>query len=208
MSLPMSNSGYTDNLDAIVSDCWQRLHRGAKDRRHGFHQLTIGNVDREGQPHQRIMVLREADSAERLLRFHTDARAAKVDMISDGSPISILAYDARAKIQIRMHGNARIEQQGPRPDCAWEKASLFARRCYLADPAPGSLTETPSSGLPADLEGIEPTQQRSEHGRNNFALLLATINRMEWLYLAHTGHRRAQFIHDADSRWHGHWMVP
>lgn len=195
-------------LEDIASDCWQRLRRGAKDRRHAFHQLTIANIDAAGQPHQRIMVLREADSAERLLRFNTDARAAKVGMIGDGAKVSVLAYDFKAKIQIRLHGVAQIEQQGPRADAAWAKATLFARRCYLADPAPGSFTEQPISGLPADLEGIEPTLERSEAGRVNFSLLLITIDQMEWLYLAHTGHRRAQFIHDTGSGWQGRWMVP
>lgn len=202
----------TDKLEDIAADCWQRLRRGAKDRRHAFHQLTIGNVDAVGQPQQRIMVLREADAQQRLLRFHTDARAAKVAMFGDGAPVSILAYDAKAKIQIRLSGIARIEQNGEKADAAWQKTVPFSRRCYLADPAPGSFTEAPISGLPADLEGVEPTQERSEIGRANFALLLTMIEQMEWLYLAHTGHRRALFTHDAnadgDAGWQGRWMVP
>ncbi|MEM1131658.1 MAG: pyridoxamine 5'-phosphate oxidase family protein [Pseudomonadota bacterium] len=204
----MSDIDYNDNLDEIAADCWRRLARGAKDRRHAFHQLTIGNSDAQGLPHQRIMVLREADGDARRLRFHTDARAAKVNMVGDGAAVSVLAYDMKAKIQIRMHGTGHIETDTPNADTAWREATLYARRCYLADPAPGSFTESPISGLPSDLEGVEPTEERSHLGRPNFALLYITIDRMEWLYLAHTGHRRALFTHEDDAGWQGRWMVP
>ncbi|WOE74061.1 pyridoxamine 5'-phosphate oxidase family protein [Alterisphingorhabdus coralli] len=204
----MMDYSNTDNLSRIAQDCWHRLNKAASDRRHAFHQLTIANSDAVGQPHQRIMVLREADGDARRLRFHTDARAAKVDMVGDGAPVSVLAYDMPAKIQIRMSGKAHIETDTPNVDKAWEEATLYARRCYLADPAPGSFTDMPISGLPTELEGVEPTVEEAEPGRTNFALLYITIDRMEWLYLAHTGHRRALFDYETDKGWDGRWMVP
>ncbi len=205
----MSNDLIMDNHDDILAHIWQQLRRGGKDRRHGFHVLTIANALPDGKATQRVMVLREAEPETRLLRFHTDLRAAKSDMIDEGMPVSVLAYDAKGKTQLRMQGFGRIDHDSPRADYAWQKSVPFSRRCYLADPAPGSPTDTPISGLPSDLEGVEPSMERSEEGRKNFALLLTEITTIEWLYLAHTGHRRAVFTYDEKAEsWTGQWLVP
>lgn len=205
----MNNDMLMDDHDEIIAHIWQQLRRGAKDRRHGFHTLTIANALPDGGAAQRVMVLREADIAARLLRFHTDMRAAKCDMIGSESPISLLAYDAKGKTQLRIKAYGRIEHNSERADTAWQKTAPFSRRCYLADPAPGSISVAPISGLPSDLEGVEPTMERSEDGRKNFALLMTEIYEIEWLYLAHTGHRRAIYRYESKSEnWSGDWLVP
>jgi len=205
----MINDSYCDNLNEIIEHCWHQLNFGATDRKHRLHTLNVANASPDGGVSQRIMVLREADSAKRLLRFHTDVRAAKCGMIGDKSPVSILGYDFPGKTQLRMNGSGWIDGDSAMADAAWEAAIPFSRRCYLADPAPGSITPHPISGLPSDLEGVEPTLERSEEGRKNFALLWVEITAIEWLYLAHTGHRRATFQHEpATDKWTGRWMVP
>lgn len=205
----MNNDMLMDDHDEIIIHIWQQLRRGAKDRRHGFHTLTIANALPDGSATQRVMVLREADTSQRLLRFHTDMRAAKCDMIGSNNAVSILAYDAKGKTQLRMKAYGQIEQNSARAQAAWDKTAAFSRRCYLADPAPGSISQMPISGLPPELEGIEPTMERSEEGRKNFALLITKIYEIEWLYLAHTGHRRAIYRYDSKcENWSGDWLVP
>ena len=93
----MNNDMLMDDHDDIIAHIWQQLRRGAKDRRHGFHTLTIANALPDGGAAQRVMVLREADISARLLRFHTDMRAAKCDMIGSESPISYWPMTPRAK---------------------------------------------------------------------------------------------------------------
>jgi hypothetical protein len=45
--------------------------------------------------------------------------------------------------------------------------------------------------------------------RENFALLRITIKFVDWLYLAHTGHVRAQFTRSDDgAEWSGRWVAP
>jgi hypothetical protein len=205
----MNNDMLMDDHDEIIAHIWQQLRRGANDRRHGFHTLTVANALPDGGVTQRVMVLREADTNARLLRFHTDMRAAKCDMIGNESPISLLAYDAKGKTQLRIKAYGRIEQNSECADAAWQKTAPFSRRCYLANPAPGTVSQSPISGLPSDLEGVEPTIERSEEGRKNFALLMTEIYEIEWLYLAHTGHRRAVFTYAAETEsWSGKWLVP
>lgn len=198
-----------DDLGEMLADVWQRLGRAAKDRRAAMHTPVVATIAADGSPSQRVMVLRAFDRASATLRFHTDARAAKVDEIGTVSAVSVLAYDAPAKRQFRLTGVARIETATAAADGAWDEATLFARRCYLADPAPGTVTDIPLSGLPAEIEGRKPADdQEVAPGRANFALLLAEIQTVEFLHLAHTGHRRAIFRRAPDGDWHGQWLVP
>lgn len=199
----------TDDIDAVLADIWQRLGRAAKDRRAPMHTPVVATTAPDGAPSQRVMVLRAFDRATATLRFHTDSRAAKVEQIGDGGPVSILAYDPSAKRQFRLTGITRIETATPAADQAWAEATLFAKRCYLADPAPGTRSDLPVSGLAADIEGRLPEDEAEvAPGRVNFALLMAEIDTIEFLHLAHTGHRRARFTLGVDGKWQGEWLVP
>lgn len=198
-----------DNLDEVRADIFRRLGRASKDRRSAMHTPVIGTVKADGTPSQRVMVLRAFDPATATLRFHTDSRAAKVEELAGGAPISVLAYDPGAKRQFRLSGTGRIEGAGETADKAWNDATLFARRCYLADPAPGTVSDVPVSGLAADIEGRKPEDDAEvAPGRANFAVLLARIDAIEFLHLAHTGHRRAIFRLQPDGSWQGQWLVP
>ncbi|GGB68684.1 pyridoxamine 5'-phosphate oxidase family protein [Blastomonas aquatica] len=198
-----------DDLDAVLADVWQRLGRAAKDRRAAMHTPVVATIAHDGAPSQRVMVLRAFDRATATLRFHTDSRAAKADQVGAGSPVSILGYDAGAKRQFRLTGTARVETDTPAADHAWAEATLFAKRCYLADPAPGTVSDVAVSGLAADIEGRKPEDEKEvAPGRPNFALLMAEVHTIEFLHLAHTGHRRAMFRKSADGAWQGQWLVP
>lgn len=198
-----------DDLDAILADVWQRLGRAARDRRAAMHTPVVATIGPDGFPSQRVMVLRAFERSSATLRFHTDARAAKVAQLSQAGPVAVLAYDAGAKRQFRLTGTAWVETGTPAADQAWAEATLFAKRCYLADPAPGTVSERPISGLPADIEGRKPENEAEvAPGRANFALLMARIHTIEFLHLAHTGHRRALFGKAEDGVWNGQWLVP
>lgn len=184
-----------------------RLVRGGADRKSAFHTPTIASVDPRGDPRQRVMVLRKCDQAERTMRFHTDLRSDKVTEIGNSAVVSVLGYDATAKIQIRVSGSAAIESVGERADKAWASSNASSRRCYLASPGPGSASDTPTSGLPIAVESRVPDLSETEAGRANFAVMMVILETLEWLYLAHDGHRRARFVRDAGV-WRGVWLIP
>lgn len=192
-------------LDKVLADIAARLDQAARDRRAAMHMPVVGTADGD----LRIMVLRACDPDFTALRFHTDARSSKVSRIGGGAPVSLLAFDPEAKIQIRARGVGRIETGGAVADTAWDQASAYARRCYLAEAGPGTPTPTPVSGLPAEVEGIRPTPEQLLPARENFAVLMVTLTSLDWLYLAHNGHRRAKFSRgDAGSPWQGTWVIP
>jgi pyridoxamine 5'-phosphate oxidase len=194
-------------LDAVLADIWMRLVRGGADRRSAFHTPVVASLDAGGMPQQRVMVLRKCIESDATMRFHTDLRSAKVSEIGDSARVSVLGYDAAAKIQIRAGGRAIVSDAGEVADAAWVASSPSSRRCYLTRYAPGSSTDKPISGLPASLESRVPVRSETEAGRANFAVLMITLDTLEWLYLAHDGHVRARFVQE-EGAWKGQWLIP
>lgn len=192
------------NLDAIAADLWSRLAGAAARRSSPWHTPVVGTADGD----LRVMVLRDVNPAAGTLRFHTDVRSPKVAAVTASHRAAVLFYDPGAKLQLRCSGTAAIARKGAVADAAWAASSPASRRCYLAPVAPSLRADTPTSGLPGEFEGRLPTLGESEAGRDNFATLVITLDRIDWLYLAHDGHRRAQFERADDGHWAAGWLVP
>ena len=193
-------------LASILASAWTLLVRGGADRRSPLHTPVVASTSKDGTPDARIMVLRKADPATATLRFHTDARSPKCAQL-DGRAVAILAYHPGEAVQLRLHGQAHVHPEGPDTDAAWSSSTPFARRCYMALQPPGSTLPAPGSGLPPEVEGQRPSEDQLRPARAHFALLTAELHSIDWLHLAHTGHRRARFTrHGAD--WHGEWTAP
>jgi pyridoxamine 5'-phosphate oxidase len=196
-----------DDLSSVCTDIWQRLVRGKADRHSPFHTPVVASVTASGVPQQRVMVLRKVDQSAGTLRFNTDVRTPKVDQLAENTAISVIGYDAGAKIQIRVTGRGRALHDGDDADAAWDASVPSSRRCYLAETAPGTVSALPTSGLPPHVESRVPTLAETLPGRENFSVLIVDIDQIEWLYLAADGHRRAVFTRNIDT-WSGQWLVP
>jgi pyridoxine/pyridoxamine 5'-phosphate oxidase len=196
-----------DDLGTIEADLWVRLGRGKADRKSPWHTTVVGTADGD----LRVMVLRAVDRAAGALRFHTDARSPKVAALAADPRVSLLFYDAGAKLQLRCRGIGVVGTSDAATDAAWAASAATSRRCYLALAAPSSRADAPTSGLSADHESRFPTLAETEAGRGNFATLLVTLDRIDWLYLAHDGHRRALFERPQDQAgapWQAGWLIP
>lgn len=192
-----------EDLDTIWTDLWAGLSAAKSDRRAAWHTPVIGTADGD----LRVMVLRHVDVATATLRFHTDVRSPKVALIGAQPAVSLLFYDASARLQLRCGGIGRVAVEGAEADAAWAASSAASRRCYLAPVAPSSAADAATSGLLAEFESRLPTLAESEAGRVNFAILTVALERIDWLHLAHDGHRRAGFLRSGDE-WARGWRVP
>lgn len=192
-----------EQLEDVRADCANRLIRAARDRKSPMHTPVIVSADVDA----RVMVLRAFDAQSWTLRLHTDARAPKAQAIAADPRMAAVFYDKGAKIQIRVRGTGRIEATGPIADAAWAASTNFARRCYLGE-GPGAASPVATSGLPSEFEGMEPDDGQLLPARENFAVLLIAIEAIDWLYLAHTGHVRAQFSRAGNGGWDGGWVAP
>lgn len=205
---PGGQPTFYDDLDLTLREAWQLMCRGVADRRSACHTPTLATLGLDGAPRLRTVVLRGAEPAERSLRIHTDHRSAKVAEIAAETRVGLHFYDPGAKIQLRIAATAVVHGESRLADGAWARTPAMARRCYLAQPAPGTPSDAPLSGLTAEHESALPRGAESEAGRENFAVLRLTVESIEWLYIAARGHRRARFDWRADGRMAATWLVP
>jgi 3-hydroxyisobutyrate dehydrogenase len=198
----------TPSLEALHCALWATLETAATDRHAGWHTMIVGTATSDAVPDLRTVVLRGCDSPMRRLRFHTDARAPKLDVLRVNPAIALLFYDPALKVQLRLRGRAAIHEQGPLADSAWASTGLMSRRCYLAVEPPGAAAAEPITGLPPGLETRAPGREESEAGRANFAVVTVEAAAADLLYLAAAGHKRAQFSWDKGAPVSARWCAP
>jgi hypothetical protein len=189
-----------DDLPGSLSQAWALLVRGAADRKHAFHTPSVATIGADGSPRVRTVVLRGASPPSRRLRFHTDARSAKAAELRADPRIAVHAYDPGAKIQLRLTGRATLHRDDEVADAAWKATKSFSRACYRVTAAPGTPTYDPIAALAEAGNG-------DEAGREAFIAVAVAVERIEWLYLAAAGHRRALFDWSGDSPA-ATWLVP
>lgn len=193
-------------LAEVLDDAWQRLERGARDRRSGFHTGVLATLGDDG-PDARTVVLRGADREQAQLRFHSDARAAKLAQLARCAEACFVAY--QSPVQLRLRGTIGVYGPGdPICDAAWASTRPGSRRCYLVEPAPGARLEGAGDGLPEQLRERAPLPSETEAGRENFRVLRLEVRTLDWLWLAARGHRRARFSRQAGEPWIASWCVP
>ena len=187
-----------DDLQGSCDYGWAMLERGAADRRSAFHTPTVATIGLDGRPRLRTIVLRACDTANRSLRFHTDARSDKINELRANPRAAMHFYDAGAKIQLRL--DVRLDMlTGAARDDAWAKTRPMSRECYQVTTAPGCTIDTP--------EQVVFDAAATDDGAVHFVPVAAHVEAMEWLYLAARGHRRARFDFTANPPA-ASWLVP
>ncbi|MEO1235705.1 MAG: pyridoxamine 5'-phosphate oxidase family protein [Planctomycetota bacterium] len=184
----------TDALPDVLDHLWTHLEAATQSAKPPFHLPALCTVDGDGLPRARIVVLRQASRRERRLVCHTDARAEKIDHLRQRPNAAWLFYDGPAKVQLRATGRVTVHTDDALADERWKASSLSSRRCYLAPRTPGRQADGPSPNLPPDVRGRVPTEPETQTGRRHFAVVSCVVERFDWLYLHHAGHRRAEFV--------------
>ena len=202
MSLDTARPGlpaFYDDLDLTLEEITRRLTDGVRNRRSAFHTPAVATVTPQNTPDVRRMVLRGVDKSPLTLRFHTDKRSGKAHQIQQNSSGFCEIYDSDCKIQLRLSCRLTLLHDGETVERAWSATRPMSRACYQIETGPG--TEIPAPGTAVYDTG------RPDEGRANFAVLMAEVLRMEWLYLAARGHARARFERAGDG-WTGCWLAP
>ena len=183
-----------ENTNEIFDDIKTNLTRGVKDRKHTFHTPVFSNINDETAIESRVVVLRQFDSQNMILNFHTDFRSPKVSSLQKINGSLFVFYDHKLKIQLRVKTISVINNQNTIAEELWGKTKLFSRKCYLTQKSPSSVTNIPEDGIDENLKGKEPTLEESEKGYRNFTVVQNQIQEIDWLYLAASGHRRLKII--------------
>jgi hypothetical protein len=193
-------------ISNVLEKIWAELDNGVHNSKHAFHTPTLGTLGERGC-RTRTVVLRTIDQEERTLSCHIDIRSDKATEIRLHPRVSWLFYAPELKLQIRAEGEARIHHMDDIARNAWANSLLSSRRCYLADPGPGVAIEVASSGLPEWLTGRAPTEEESEKGWLNFAVMRCEVDTLDWYYLDSHGNTRAIFNWDG-TQFKGHFAIP
>lgn len=191
---------FYDDLDLTLVEAWSLLSDGASGRKSPFHTPAVATVGPDGRPAVRTVVLRAADPDAWRVRFHTDARSAKVPEIEANPAIEIHAYDAERKIQVRLACRAGLHRSDGIAEDAWRNCPEGCRQIYRTRPTPAATVASPGDVTAED--GGD-----GEAGRGNFCVVECEVEALEWLYLAAKGHRRARFARE-NGRLSKQWLVP
>ena len=196
---------YYEDPKEIEKKIWELLTQAVTSRTSNFRTpvFICGNAeDIDG----RVVVLRKADQQNSFVQFHSDLRSAKIPKVKSNPNCALLFYDKEEKIQVRIKSICTIHQNDEVTKEAWSKTQHISRKCYLVKDGPGTLSETPTSGLEKKYDSFDYTKEESENGYKNFCVVRCKIKSIEWLYLAAKGHRRGIF--DLENSKKFTWLVP
>lgn len=190
----------------ILKKVWKHLDLGVIDAKHPFHTPVFG-TENGNSPSLRVVVLRRFWRKPAALAFHTHLGSPKIKQIKNNSNVSWLFYHAEEKLQARIKGIAEIHTDDDLADEQWNATGLFSRRCYVGE-APTQTSKKPTHGMPKDLIDRSPTQEESEAGRKNFAVISTSIKSIDCLELDVHGHRRSLFVWNEDGELETKWLTP
>ena len=196
-------------LAELEKDSWQQLTEGAepndKSAHNGFNTFTVATCTKRGAD-ARTVVLRRVNTTHKYVWFHTDARAEKVLQLEAFPVASLLFWDEEIQVQLRLTVETRLHTDDYIADDHWKTLPLSSRRAYLSELAPGSELEQPYPGFPDSFVDRLPTEEESEAGRKNFAVIECRVLSMEYLHLSRQGQLRACFQYEPESKMV--WLAP
>ena len=197
----------TAALDNLLTTIWNQLSEAASGPGSPFRTAVLATTTGAASA-IRTVVIRDFERKTHRLYCHTDRCSAKSHHISTRPHTEWLFHDSGTQVQVRVAGPTQILTDGERVQKLWNDAPARARQGYLVQHAPGTCLPERATGLPAQLIDRYPSQEESEAGRQNFAVVECHIESVDWLELATYGHARAQFHWQPDGTWKANWVVP
>ena len=191
---------FYNSLELTLIEAENLISDGVGNSKSLFHTPVLSTfVDKTIST--RTVVLREFDSKNRTLRFHTDNRSGKIEELKENSISSVHGYDPELKVQIRLKGKTSLHINDEISKKAWAKSREMSKMCYSVKDSPGIKISSPE---PFDLikEEID-----IELGYDNFAVLLFHYDSLEFLFLKGAGHRRSLFDWSSD-QLKSSWLIP
>ena len=189
-------NSYSD-IDETLESAKLILSEAVPNTQTLFHTPVVSTIH-ENKIVSRVMVLREFNFDNKILRFHTDNRAAKIDNITKNSSSTVIGYDPDLKIQIKMQGHTEVHIDDEVAKMAWNESTPRSKKCYSVK---GGSTKEIEDPQDYDIQDFIV-----EDGYKNFAVLIFKFQSLEFLYLKSSGHRRA--IHKWDDNQTSTWLVP
>ena len=189
-----------NSLELTLLEAENLISDGVENSKSLFHTPVLSSFV-EKTISTRTVVLREFDSKNRTLRFHTDSRSGKIEELKENSISSVHGYDPDLKVQIRLKGKTLLHIDNEISKKAWAESREMSKMCYSVKDSPGNKISSPE---PFDLVKEEID---IELGYNNFAVLHFSYDSLEFLFLKGAGHRRSLFDWSSN-QLKSSWLIP
>jgi general stress protein 26 len=194
---------YPDIAEAV----WTKLAHAANDASCSMRLMAVATVDVSGNPCNRTLVLRGADRDSGRIWFHTDRRSPKIQHLKARPCISALAYDEHDRVQIRLDGHVTLHKDDATAQRHWEQTSMVVRFAYGVSPGPGAtLNSAPHPDPRLHAMRAQHARGRLTDGRQNFVVIEAQVEIIDWIQITDVGQRRAMLR--AETGWTPQPLVP
>jgi hypothetical protein len=188
----------TDDLDAVRKAAFARLSEGASRPDSPWRQMALATVAAGGQPRVRTLVLRGFDPAALTLELHTDKRSAKFSELQANPRASLHGWNPASGEQLRIEATVSLHTGDALAHGAWAKLRPASRDTYRVSLAPGRMIAHPGEAV----AGLDDAQAFAA-----FAVLVLSIELLEYLLIDANLHRRARFTWEAGVPA-PMWLVP
>jgi len=178
---------------SFFSELKNELQKGVHKKGHPFRYCTLATLGLDTVPRLRTIVLRRV-SEDLRLTFYTDERSKKLIHIKESSKVSLLFYNPKQLLQVRVEGLAKIITEETILKKYWSGVQPNSRKDYTTEEAPGSTISNPDK--------IEYLNEG-----NHFCIVEIQPFRIEYLKLKRPNHIRVQYS-KSDSSWESEFLVP
>ena len=189
-------------LESIYDSIWSELKEGAAKRKHPFHLCFFSSISFQNSgADSRIIILRDVNVNDLLLRSNCDTRSNKAEDIRKNPNTTLLFYDQVKKIQIRIKAESEIVDNLSVIEPIWSASQEISKRCYYAPQPPSSTLDEPFSNQLLDLDD-------QKLGINVFGLIVSRALEIDYLSLNYDGHIRCHYILKNNELISGSWVAP
>ena len=191
----MNSNENLNDVNEILESINRVLSRGAKDRHSDYHTFSVATSE-NNLVNNRTVVLREFNYDKKYLCYHTNFSSEKISELKKNNNIACLFYSKKDKIQIRINGQAQINNNNQLCEQKWEAMSDLSKSCYFQNHNPGRKIANPD----------EVKQSLNDSMSKLFTIINVDIEKIDWLYLSRHGHKRAFFL--KKNNFDGYWVAP
>lgn len=188
-----------DYLTKLMSDA-------LKNSKHSFRIFSFG-TSHNSRPNVRTVVLRDFNFKNQTFDCHSDIRSPKIKELSDNNLIEAMFYCPDNKVQARISGKAKVLHENQETMSRWNTLSESSKRCYMGPYSPSEKLESYHPNIPEDFQFKNPTKKESEIGFKNFVVIRINFDKIDYLELKYSGHKRIQF-NFANKEVSANWIAP
>ena len=175
----------------ILKSEWKNINLGIQKAKHNYHSFVLSTIS-NNSPDSRTVILRAFEEDKPAIWFHSDKRSKKILHLKKNKKVSALFYDKSRKVQLRISGLAKIDDNFKNNKRIWEAMRPESKICYMGPYAPSQrINQFEPNILEKSAHNLN--EEDENLGLSRFCRIGIKINKIDWLKLDYKGHQRLEF---------------